>query len=128
MSPLPSCDLHDLVSCCLGGNNASRFKLIYKYIQSLQVQSKQRCVWCCGCGHRATHDVMGTVVMPHIMSHVLLSCCVLCCRHYHHATFCVAGAVIVWLWWALCCGHVCCMAAVGVIVLYCVVVGVVAWS
>ena len=70
---------------------------------------------------------MGTIVMPHVMLQVLSLCHVLCRRHYHHAAFCVVGAVIAWLWWASCCGHVCCVAMVGVIMLCCVTVRVVTW-
>ncbi len=63
-----------------------------------------------------------------MVSWALLSCYAWCHGCCHHTAFCVTGAVIVWLWWALCCGHICCMAVVGIIVLCCVAVGVVAWS
>ena len=36
----------------------------------------------------------------------------------HHTTFYVTDAVVVWPWWASCCGCVCCMAAVCVIALH----------
>jgi hypothetical protein len=81
-----------------------------------------------------THGVIGTVVMPHVMSRVLSLCghvlCHGCCRYVamvgivlrshllrgcggcHHAVFCVIGAVIAWPWWVL--HHI---ATVGVIML-----------
>src|SRR6266851_7450072 len=108
-------------------------KLIYKYIQSLQVRSKQCHVWCHSYGHHTMRGVIGTVVVPHVVLWALSLCCVLCRGHYHcttfclqvlslhghggcrRATFCVVGAVVAWPQWVLCCGHICCMAAVGVV-------------
>ncbi len=71
---------------------------------------------------------MGTVVMPHVMSWALSSRHILYHGHYHCAAFCVTGVVVAWPRWASCCGHVCCVATVGVITPCCVTVGVVAWS
>ncbi len=47
-------------------------KLIYKHIQSLQVQSMLCHIWCHSCGHHAAYGVRGTVVTPHVVSQVLL--------------------------------------------------------
>jgi hypothetical protein len=43
------------------------------------------------------------------------------------AAFCVVGAVVVWPQWASCCGHVCCVAVVGVVMLCCLVGAVIVW-
>jgi len=61
-------------------------KLIYKHIQSLQVQSMWHCVWCHGRSHRTMHGVTDTVVAPRIVSKALLSHHTWYCRHY----YCVA--------------------------------------
>ena len=93
-------------------------KQIYKHIQSLQVQSMQCCIWCCGCGYYAVHGVAGAVVAP---------------------IFCVVGAVVaaavgIMLWLCLLRGHSgccrtvlchgcgCCVVVVGVVAPCCVVV------
>jgi hypothetical protein len=99
-----------------------------------------------------THSVMGTVVVPRIMSRALSLRRVLCHGHYHcvavvgvmlwlhllrgcggccHAVFCVTGTVIAWLRWASCR-----MAAVGVTLrchggccraVFCITGAVIAW-
>jgi hypothetical protein len=82
-------------------------KLIYRYKQSLQVQSKQRHVLCHGCC--CCMAAVGAVSQSRLLrGH---SVC-------HRATFCVAGAVVAWPRWASYCGHVCWMAAVCVVTLH----------
>jgi hypothetical protein len=82
-------------------------KLIYRYKQSLQVQSKQRRILCCG--RCCCVAVVGAVLRSHLLRGRGV------CRR---ATFCVAGAVVAWPWWASCCSHVCYMATVCVITLH----------
>ncbi len=72
-------------------------KLIYKHIQSLQVQSMPCCVLCCGCCR-----CVATVGI--VLQLCLLRGCSGCC----HAM--------------LCCSCGCCMVVVGVIMPYCVMV------
>ena len=103
-------------------------KLIYKHIQSLQVQIIQHRIWCHSCSHRTMHRVMGTVVTLCIMSKALLSCHAWC----HECCHCMA-VVGVMLQSHLLSGHggchhtmLChghgCWVMVGVITLCCVTV------
>jgi hypothetical protein len=79
-------------------------KLIYKYKQSLQVQSKQHHILCCGRCHCMAS--VGAVLRSRLLrGHGVC----------HRTAFCVAGTVVAWPWWASCCGRVCCMAAVCVV-------------
>ena len=92
-------------------------KLIYKYKQSLQVQSKLCHVLCHGCCRCMA--MVGTMLQLHLL-----------CGHgvCRRTTFCVTGTVIVWPRWASCCGCICCVAAVYVVVPHFVLHGaVVAW-